>query len=164
MCYKTEVINKLKAHSYNFDIHQNIHWISLYACFIELFHVSLDKSDIGLLIAKLLLMVLHILTGCCELKRYKLNPKFFFCFFLSTGIRCDQFSCVWLPAPPSYRFLSHGHLVQQVYWRQNSHVQIHCRGPGLCSPQALLEMEDHTQRIWTKVKPFVYIHHRTLCG
>lgn len=57
--------------------HQNIHGVSLYPCFAELLHVSLDKSDIGLFVAKLPPMILDKLAGSRDLgKRYLVSNMY----------------------------------------------------------------------------------------
>lgn len=55
------------------NLQQNIHGVSQYACLTELLHVPLHKRHVGFLIAKLLLMILDVLTGHRDLRRHKLN-------------------------------------------------------------------------------------------
>lgn len=52
----------MQNHIYALNLQHNIHRVILYASFTELLHVPLHKGDVGLLVAKLLLMVLDVLT------------------------------------------------------------------------------------------------------
>lgn len=62
-------------HNYSFNLHHNIHRVTLNASFFEVLHVALNKRDVGLLIAKPLSMILNVLTSCCDLKGYELIRK-----------------------------------------------------------------------------------------
>lgn len=66
------------------------------------------------------------------------------------------------PAPLSCRSPSRVRSPQQVYWRQRRLCHSRCRGPGLCSPQASLEKECHSRRIWRRTPLVRTVHNRRI--